>query len=47
MVFGQQLFHKFESNWWTTHGIRVENFPGLTTVGILNQNQQMMGELQC
>ena len=27
MVFGQQLFLRFESNWWTTCGIRVEDFP--------------------
>ena len=27
MVFGQQLFQRFESNWWTTCGIRVEDFP--------------------
>ena len=24
-----------------------KNFPGFTTMGILNQIQQMMGELQC
>ena len=26
-VFGQHLFQRFESNWWTTYGIRVEYFP--------------------
>ena len=45
---GQQLFQRFESNWWTIYGIRVERFSqGPTTMGILNQIQQMMGELQC
>ena len=27
MVFGQRLFQRIESNWWTTHGTRVEDFP--------------------
>ena len=26
MVFGQQSFQRIESNWWTTYGIRVEDF---------------------
>ena len=29
MVFGQQLFQRFESNWWTTSWIRMEDFPGI------------------
>ena len=41
MVFGQQLFQRIESEFeWKI-------FPGFTTVGILNEIQQMMGELQC
>ena len=27
MEFGQQLFQGIESDWWTTYGIRVEDFP--------------------
>ena len=27
MVFGKQSFQRYESNWWTTNGIRVEDFP--------------------
>ena len=43
MVFGQQVFHRIESNSWTTYGIRVEDFPGESSILI----QRIMGEFQC
>ena len=46
LVCGQQLFQRVESNWWTANGTRVEDFQGFTTVAIINEIQQMMGELQ-
>ena len=27
MVFGNQLLQRIESNWWKTHGVRVEDLP--------------------
>ena len=47
IVLGQQLFQRIESNWCTTYAIRVEDFARPTTMRILSQIQQMMGELQC
>ena len=29
MVFGQRLIQRIESNWWTTYGIRVQDFPSI------------------
>ena len=47
MVFGQQLFQRLESNDGQPMEYEWKIFPGFTAVGILNQIQQMMGELQC
>ena len=33
MVFGHRLFQRIESNWWTTHGIRVEDLPRIHECG--------------
>ena len=33
MVFGQRLFQRIESNWWTNYGIRVEDFPRIHCSG--------------
>ena len=40
MVFENSLCQRFESN-------RVDNFPGFSTLGILEEIQKMMTELQC
>ena len=47
MVFGNSLSLRFESNRWRTDGIRVEHFPGFTTLGILEEIQKFMTSLQC
>ena len=46
MVFGQQLFKIFRNDGQPME-FEWKIFPGLTAMGILNQIQQMMGELQC
>ena len=45
MVFGQQLFQSRTDGQPMNFEWKI--FTGLTTMGILNQIQQMMGKLQC
>ena len=47
MVFGSALSQRFGSNRRGADGIRVENFPQFTTLGILAEIQKMMAELSC
>ena len=47
MVFGKSLSQGSESNRWRADGVRVEKFPGFTTLGILEEIQKFMTELQC
>ena len=45
MVFGKSVSQRSESDQWRADGVRVENIP--TTLGILEEIQKMMTELQC
>ena len=45
MVFGQQLFQRIESNWWTTCGIRVEDFPRIHNSGNPQSNSTDDGRI--
>ena len=47
MVFGNSLSQRFESNRWRADGVRVDNFPEFTTVGIFEEIQNVMAELEC
>ena len=47
MVFGDAVSQRFGSNRRGANGIRVENFPGFTTLGILDEIHIIMTELQC
>ena len=47
MVFSKSLSQKSESNCQRSDGVRVENNPGFTTLGILEEIQKLMTELQC
>ena len=47
MVFGNTPSQRFGSNRRRADGIRVENFAGFTTLGILDEIQKMMAESRC
>ena len=47
MVFGDTLPQRFGSNRRGADGIQGKNFPGFTTLGILNEIQKMMADFKC
>ena len=47
MVFGKQSLQRYESNRRYADGVRVEIFPGFTTLGVLEKIQSLMRDLQC
>ena len=47
MVFGNTLSQRFGLDRRGADGVRVENFPGFTTSGILDDIQKMMTESKC
>ena len=47
MVFGKQSLQGYESNRRHADGVRVENIPRITTLGLLEMIQSLMRDLQC
>ena len=47
MVFGKQSLQGHESNRRHADGVRVDFFPGITTLGLLEKSQSLMRDLQC
>ena len=46
MVFGKQSLQRYESNRWNADS-SSGNFPGITTLGLLEKIQSLMRDLQC
>ena len=47
MVFGKQPLQGYESNRRNADGIRVENTPRITALGLLEKIQKLMTDPQC
>ena len=47
MVFGKQSLQGYESNRWYADRGRVEIFPRIMTLGLLEKIQSLMRDLQC
>ena len=47
MVFEKQSLRGYESNRRHADGVRVDNIPGITTMGFLEKIQSLMKDLQC